>query len=51
MEWFLLKFQEHFVFPEIDNNEELDELNQMVEPIEKFFVHDCKSFYFIFTFN
>lgn len=34
---------EHFVFPEIDNNEELDELNQMVEPIEKYFVNDLDS--------
>merc|ERR1711912_18040 len=34
---------EHLVFPEIDNSEELDELNQMVEPIEKYFVNDLDS--------
>ncbi len=30
------------VFPEIDDNDELAELENMVQPIEKYFTEECE---------
>ena len=40
----LFPFQEYLVFPEIDDNNELAELEAMVAPVERFFNEDGKDF-------
>ena len=40
----LFPFQEYLIFPEIDDNNELAELEAMVAPVERFFNEDGKDF-------
>ena len=38
----VIYFQSMLVFPEVLTKEEVEDLNLMVQPIEKFFLEDCK---------
>ncbi len=41
--YIFLMFQDVLIFPEIDDNDELAELENMVQPIEKYFTEECKG--------
>lgn len=39
------------VFPEVLDSQELQELNEMIQPIDKFFTEECKLLINNYSFN